>query len=70
MPIIVSNETYLRTMDVCKIVGISRATLLRWLKEGTFKEPICRDRRGWRLFTQAEVNSLKMEAQRISRRVE
>jgi len=70
MSIIVSNETYWRTMDVCKMAGISRATLLRWLKEGTFREPERRDRRGWRLFTQDEVNSLKMEANRISQRVE
>jgi predicted site-specific integrase-resolvase len=55
MPIIVSSETYLRTLDVCKMVSISRTTLLRWFKEGTFREPERRDRRGWRLTALADA---------------
>lgn len=49
------------------MVGISRTTLFRWLTEGVFSEPKHRDRRGWRLFTEDEVNRIEAEANRISR---
>ena len=34
MPVVINNQTYYRTAEVCRIVGISRNTLFRWLKEG------------------------------------
>jgi DNA-binding transcriptional MerR regulator len=44
--------------------GISRATLFRWLKAGVLKKPY-RDRRGWRLFTQDDLNKIQAEANRV-----
>jgi excisionase family DNA binding protein len=67
MPKTINSDTYYRTSEVCKMVGISRNTLFRWLKEGVFEEVARRDRRGWRLFTRDEVNKLNAEANRISR---
>ncbi len=67
MPVTLSGWKYYRTAEVCHIVGISRTTLFRWLREGTFSEPKRRDRRGWRLFTEKEVTQMKKEANRISR---
>ncbi|HEY55610.1 MAG TPA: MerR family transcriptional regulator [Dehalococcoidia bacterium] len=67
MPVTIDGQTYYRTAEVCRIVGISRATLFRWLKEGIFKEAEHRDRRGWRLFTEDEVDKLKAEANRINK---
>lgn len=67
MPVTVGDETYYRTAEVCRIVGISRATLFRWLKEDVFKEAKHRDRRGWRLFTEDEINRLKSEANQVNR---
>jgi predicted site-specific integrase-resolvase len=58
MAILVNNETYYRTTDVCRIVGISRNTLFRWTKTGRFGEET-RDWRGWRLFTQSQLEQLK-----------
>jgi predicted site-specific integrase-resolvase len=63
----VNGQTYFRTADVCRLVGISRTTLFRWLNEGILRDAISRDRRGWRLFTEGEVNTLKTEAERINR---
>jgi predicted site-specific integrase-resolvase len=63
----VNGKTYFRTADVCRLVGISRTTLFRWLNEGILNDAISRDRRGWRLFTEGEVNTLKTEAERINR---
>ncbi|UCE98232.1 MAG: MerR family transcriptional regulator [Dehalococcoidia bacterium] len=67
MPVTLSGRKYYRTAEVCRMVGISRTTLFRWLTEGTFSEPKYRDRRGWRLFTDEEINRMKKEANRISR---
>jgi transposase-like protein len=67
MPVIINGETYYRTTEVCRKVGISRNTLFRWLKEGMSGEPESRDRRGWRLFTEKEVKKLRTEATLIFR---
>ena len=67
MPVTLSGRKYYRTAEVCRMVGISRTTLFRWLTEGTFNEPEHRDRRGWRLFTEEEVGKMEAEANRISK---
>jgi hypothetical protein len=66
MTVTVDGQIYYRTAEVCRIVGISRATLFRWLKEDIFKEAKHRDRRGWRLFTEDEVERLKAEANQVN----
>ena len=66
MPVIVDGQIYHRTTEVCRIVGISRTTLFRWFKEGTVKEARHRDRRGWRLFSEDEIDELKAEVNRIN----
>ena len=48
------------------MAGISKATLFRWLKDGTCKDARCRDIRGWRLFTKEEVDFLVVKANGIS----
>ena len=44
--------------------GISRATLFRWLKASVLKKSY-RDRRGWRLFTEDDLNMIQAEANRV-----
>jgi DNA-binding transcriptional MerR regulator len=66
MPLVVNRRTYYRTAEVCRKVGISRNTLFRWLKQGLLGECERRDRRGWRLFTEDEIDLLKGEASRIT----
>ena len=65
MTLVLQGIKYYRTAEVCKIAGISRTTLFRWLKNDLLSENIARDRRGWRLFTEADVELLKAEASRI-----
>ena len=67
MSITVDGQTYYRTAEVCRLVGISRTTLFRWLKDGIFEEAQHRDRRGWRLFTENEIDKLKTEVNQISK---
>lgn len=64
MPVNMNEQTYYQTSEVCHAAGISRATLFRWLKAGIL-EKTYRDRRGWRLFTEDDVNNIKREASRI-----
>ena len=59
MPVLIDGNTYLRTAEVCRLMGISRNTLFRWLREGKFGERESRDWRGWRLFTLSQVDSAK-----------
>jgi predicted site-specific integrase-resolvase len=56
------NCTYYRTAEVCTITGISRSTLLRWFRSCALKDVTHRDRRGWRLFTQADIDRIQYEA--------
>ena len=65
MPVTINDKTYYRTAEVCQIVGISKNTLFRWLKDRILKEPELRDRREWRLFTEIQIDRLKQEATRI-----
>lgn len=65
MPVNLNDITYYRTSEACRIAGISRSTLLRWLKENTLNISDYRDRRSWRLFTEADVQTLVSEANRV-----
>jgi DNA-binding transcriptional MerR regulator len=65
MPIRIKGQTYYRTIEICDEVGISRATLYRWLKTGLLENSY-RDRRGWRLFTEADLSRLHAKAVEIN----
>ncbi len=59
MPVIIDKHTYYRTAEVCRLAGISRNTLFRWMKIGICDEPDKRDWRGWRLFSQTQLDKIK-----------
>ena len=65
MPQITNDRKYYRTSEVYRMVGISRNTLFNWLQRGVLGDKELRDRRGWRLFTEADIEALKNEAGRI-----
>jgi len=64
MPLKLDGQTYYRTIEVCRETGISRATLFRWISQGVLTQ-LLRDRRGWRLFTETDLNIIKAEVKRI-----
>ena len=64
MTVKINGQTYYRTAEICARAGISRATLFRWLKAGILKK-IYRDRRGWRMFTDDDLDSMRAEADMI-----
>jgi adenine-specific DNA-methyltransferase len=51
-------SAYYRVKDVEKIIDRDKATLFRWEKEGKIKHPI-RDSRGWRLYTEEDLENMK-----------
>jgi len=65
MPVVISDQTYYRTAEVCRMVGISRNTLFRWLKEGVFCDVEYRDWRGWRLFTPVQLETVRMKTDHV-----
>ena len=64
MSIEINGKTYNRTAEECAKTGISRATLFRWLKAGILKKTY-RDRRGWRMFTESDLEIMQTEANTI-----
>jgi phage antirepressor YoqD-like protein len=65
MPVVIDSETYYRTVEVCRIAGISRNTLFKWLKEEVFSDVEYRDWRGWRLFTAAQLETVRTKTNHI-----
>lgn len=65
MALKMNGKTYYRTIEVCRMAGISRATLFRWLKTGLLPQ-IHKDRRGWRLFTEEDIKKIISEAHKVN----
>jgi len=64
MPVEIGGKRFYRTSEICSKARISRATLFRWIKTGIVKNRL-RDRRGWRLFTEEDVQKLQAEVGKI-----
>ena len=65
MTIKIDGTNYYRTSEICRILGISRNTLFRWLDKRML-ETEYRDYRGWRLFTEDQINIMKERLYRIT----
>ena len=65
MSIRINGQTYYRTSEACQRAGVSKATLFRWFKSGILADAVRRDRKGWRLFTEDDVNRIQAEANKI-----
>ncbi|MGB6874182.1 MAG: helix-turn-helix domain-containing protein [Dehalococcoidia bacterium] len=67
MPVKINGRIYYRTAEVCQMVGIGKSTLFRWIRQNIVKDAEYRDRKGWRLFAEDELLSLKSETNKIQR---
>ena len=67
MPLALNGQKFYRTSEVCAKAGISRMTLLRWIRGGSFTDVEQRDWRGWRLFTDSDITRLKDKVNYIQR---
>jgi len=61
----INGQTYYRTSEACRMVGVSRNTLYRLVRLTVFSKAERRDHRGWRLFTREDINQLKERVNRI-----
>ncbi len=60
----------LTTGEAAKAVGIDRITLQRWIRAGKVKapKPLLRNGRGVRLWSPADIESLRRTKQKIHRK--
>jgi predicted site-specific integrase-resolvase len=64
MPLEIDGRLYYRTPEACLKIGISRATLFRWLKGGVLEKRF-KDRRGWGIFTEEDIDKILKEAKKV-----
>ena len=65
MSLEIKGIKFYRTNEALKKAGISRATFFRWLRDGIIEDVRHKDRRGWRLFTEADIDRLQDESYKI-----
>lgn len=64
MPKDINGYRFYTASEVCREADISRPTLFRWLKRGVLSQ-LHRDRKGWRMFTDDDLQKILLEAGRI-----
>jgi len=63
MPTPMNGASYYSAHETATAAGISKPTLLRWIKAKRVKDSAKRNRNGWRLFAEAEVAAIRKLAQ-------
>lgn len=58
-----AHGSFYTAHETAQQAGISKATLLRWIRDGRIRDAARRDRNDWRLFTEQEVNAIRRAAQ-------
>jgi len=53
------QNDHMHAAEAAAAAGISKPTLLRWIKLGKIADAARRDRNGWRIFDQNEVDCIK-----------
>jgi predicted site-specific integrase-resolvase len=61
----IDGHRYYGTAEACSVAGISKDTLLRWVRTGQFEDVKFRDRHGWRLFTDDDLSRLKAKVNHL-----
>lgn len=65
MPVSINGENFYLTAEACNKAGTSKNTFLRWVRDGIVDDVRLRDRNGWRLFTNKDLNRLTAMVQKI-----
>jgi excisionase family DNA binding protein len=58
MPKLLSGIPFYTVSEVAKAVGVHRITLVRWIDAGKVPDGK-RDRNGWRMFSESQVEAIK-----------
>jgi DNA-binding transcriptional MerR regulator len=59
MPIEINDETFYLIGEAMQEIKITSMTYYRWVKQRKINDVERRDRRGWRLFTKADIQRIK-----------
>lgn len=62
MPLQLDGNVYFRSMEVSEMTGVSKSTIHRWMREGIIPQARFRDRNGWVLFTEEDIDRIRAEA--------
>jgi predicted site-specific integrase-resolvase len=65
MPVEIAGKRYYRTNEALQKIGISKATWFRWLKEGKVEDVRHKDVRGWRLYTEEDIERIRTYANKV-----
>ena len=66
MPVNINGNTFYRTKEALEKIGISRPTWFRWLKDNLVDDVKHTDRRGWRLFTEDDIERISKFANTVN----
>lgn len=67
MALMIDGRKYFTTAEACQVAGISKDTFLRWVRTHQCEDVEYRDRHGWRLFTEEEVQKLTLRVNHVER---
>jgi DNA-binding transcriptional MerR regulator len=65
MPVKVKGKPYYLISEVSQLSGVSKRTIYCWIDQGIVSCGQWRNRNGWRLFTEEDIDELKTEAERV-----
>ena len=65
MPVTLNGNTYFLIPEALEIIGVSRPTFYRWLKEGKIEDVKHRDRNGRRLLTKGDIERIKQFVEKV-----
>jgi len=66
MLVVLNDHTHYRRADICRMVGISRNTVFRPLKERIVIDVEYMDGPGWKLLTLAQVEMIRIKTNNIT----
>jgi DNA-binding transcriptional MerR regulator len=67
MPLKLNGQIFYNTQEACKLAGANRDTFLRWVRQKKFTDVGHRDRNGWRLFTNEDIQRLKTRVNHVEK---
>jgi len=65
MTIILNGTKYYRLYEACEKAGLGVSTYYKWIKDGVIEDATYTDRRGWRIFTEEDVEKLRNEVNKV-----
>ena len=59
MPVVIDYQDFYKTAEACRMISINRDALFKRLKEGIISDVEYRDGQSWRLFTAAQLKTVR-----------